>query len=240
MSAPPTCFGEKMSENISFSYKNGTSPVHRMPAWIKILLLPVLNIVFFNLPVSFSAVMVAVQTAVLFSLRFSLKEQFADLKPVLFYAAALYLTAFAAHFFDEIVSLPARNFAVAAKNAAVLSFSNASSAVLLLKIFCLMQSASILFRTSTPLEIRGGVGAIEHAVRKILPFSKKNTLTNTVSLFVCFIPLIFKIWNETKRAWLARCGKKSLKMYSVLFTTVFTVGLKKASNTARAVAARTV
>lgn len=222
----------------SFSYKSGNSLVHRMPSWAKMLLLPVLSIVFFRLPPVCSVAFIVFQCAVSFLLRFSLREQLADLKPVIFYAVALYLTSFIAYFCTELSSNEFRGVLHSASRATTLCFSNTDSAVLLVKIFCLMQSASIVFKTSTSLEIREGVGVIEHFVRTVLPCRKKNTFTNTISLFVCFIPLVFKIWGETKRSWKARCGKSGPRMYMTLFTVVFIVGMKKASNAARAVAAR--
>lgn len=201
----------------SFSYKPGNSPVHKIPAWIKIIIIPALNILVFNLPWYFSAGFVIFQFILCCCLKFSLKEQFADLKPVLWYGVLLFLFDFISHkkiYFDL------------------------NTAFLLLKLFGIMQSASLMFKTSTSLEIRNGIGQIEGVIRKILHLKKKNTLTNTISLFVCFIPAVFKIWEQSKKAWIARGGKKNLKMISTLLPVLFSVGMKQAYNRARAISVR--
>ncbi len=210
-----------------FSYKPGNSWLHCCPAWIKILLIPILNIVFFNLPFYFSAGLIVVQLGIACSLHFTIGEQMEDCKPVAYYAVLLYATRFI-------------GLAVSYKipRAAVLCFSDITVAIMLIKLLCIMQSASLIFKTSTSLEIREGIGTIETCVRSILPVSKKNTATDTVALFVCFIPMVHAIWMESKRAWHARHGRQSIKMYATLLPLLFSVGMKKAYNSAKAIAAR--
>lgn len=226
---------------VSFSYKAGNSFVHKMPVIIKILLIPALNILFFMLPFYFSAVLLVIQFIIACKLRFSLREQFTDFKPVIYYAILLYFTGFIAQTFsiyfanhiEENIS-----FIEALKAGFTKTFTNSSTAIMLLKLFCIMQSASIIFKTSTSLQIREGVGTIETAIRKILPVSKKNRFTTAVSLFVCFIPMVYKNWQQCKRAWFARGGKKSIKMYLTIFPVFFSVGIKQAWNSSRAILIR--
>ncbi len=211
-----------------FSYKPGISWLHHCPAWIKILLIPILNIVFFNLPFCFSAGLIVVQFAIACGLHFTIREQMEDCKPVAYYAVLLYATRF--------IGLAVSSYKI--PQAAALCFSDMSIAVMLLKLLCIMQSASLIFKTSTSLEIREGIGTIETCIRTILPVSKKNTVTDTVALFVCFIPMVHAIWIESKRAWHARHGRHSIKMYATLLPLLFSVGMKKAYNSAKAIAAR--
>ncbi len=210
-----------------FSYKPGNSWLHRCPAWIKILLIPILNIVFFHLPFYFSAGLIVIQFGIACGLHFTIQEQMEDCKPVAYYAVLLYAT----HFIGLAASL-------GISQGAALCFSDISVAVMLLKLLCIMQSASLIFKTSTSLEIREGIGTIETRIRNILSVSKKNTVTDTVALFVCFIPVVHGIWIESKRAWYARHGKGSIKMYATLLPLLFSVGMKKAYNSAKAIAAR--
>ncbi len=210
-----------------FSYKPGKSWLHRCPAWIKILLIPVLGIVFFNLPLYFSVGLIAVQFTIACCLHFTIREQLEDCKPVGYYAVLLYATRY-------IGFSISRGF----MQALPLCLSDITVPVMLIKLLCVMQSASLIFKTSTSLEIREGIGTIETAIRNILPVSKKNTVTDTVALFVCFIPMVHAIWLEAKRAWFARHGKHSIKMYGVLLPLLFSVGMKKAYNSAKAIAAR--
>lgn len=126
----------------------------------------------------------------------------------------------------------------ALKESFTICFENRDTVIMLIKLFCVMQSASLLFKTSTAMEIRFGIGKIETAIRKILPVSKKNAFTDTISLFINFIPLVKDIWEQSKRSWHARHGKNGIKMYMTLLPVLFSVGLKKAYNTARAITIR--
>ena len=212
----------------AFLYKAGNSFLHRCPAWIKLLCIPALNILFLCLPVYFALGLIVVQFAIACVLRFSLREQFTDLKPVLYYAAFVLVM-------DLIMCFGSgkMNFAE------VFSWDNQKESVfLLVKIFCILQSASLVFKTSTSLELRDGIWTIEKAVRKIFHLKEKNFITNTISLFLNFIPMVSKIWNQSVRAWIARGGKKGIKMYHKLLPVLFFVGMKKAWNAARALQIR--
>jgi len=220
----------KSSGYVAFSYKAGNSFVHRLPAVVKILLIPLLNILFFNLPFYFSLILIFLQFILCFCLKFNLKEQFSDLKPVIYYAFLLYITGFIAHFF---------NLKFDAKAAFADTFSNSATIILLVKLFCVIQSASIIFKTSTSLQLREGFNVIESAIRKLLPVSKKNRFSNIMALFVCFVPMVYKNWEQCKKAWYARQGKKSIKMYMTIFPVFFSVGIKQAWNYSKAIMIRT-
>lgn len=112
------------------------------------------------------------------------------------------------------------------------------SIFLLLKLFCMMQSASLVFKTSTSLQLRDGIEKIELCLRKTLHLKEKTSFTNAISMFLNFIPMVTKIWAQTQKAWFARGGKKSVKMYLTLLPILFSVGMKKAWNTARAMEVR--
>ena len=230
--------------SLAFSYKAGKSPVHKMPAWLKILLIPALNILIFNLPFPFTVGFILLQAALAFALRFTPRELFADFKPVLYYAVILYATSLVANFFAAcqggIANPQAATFTLAdsLKFSLSSSLKNKSTIRMLVKLFCIMQSASILFKTSTTLQIREGLGCIEGALRKILPVSKKNSLTPTAALFICFIPMVYKNWELSKRAWLARGGKSGIRMLKAIFPVFLSVGIKQAYNAARAVEIR--
>ena len=230
--------------SLAFSYKAGKSPVHKMPAWLKILLIPALNILIFNLPFPFTVGFILLQAALAFALRFTPRELFADFKPVLYYAVILYATSLVANFFAAcqggIANPQAATFTLAdsLKFSLSSSLKNKSTIRMLVKLFCIMQSASILFKTSTTLQIREGLGCIEDAIRKIIPVSKKNTFTDTIALFICFIPMVYKNWQLSKRAWLARGGKSGIRMLKAIFPVFLSVGIKQAYNAARAVEIR--
>lgn len=203
-----------------FSYKDGSSLLHKCPAWIKILFIPLLNILFLCLPPVFSIGLIFCQFILACCLHFSLKEQFTDLKPVLFYALMVFFMQLLLWIFGGFQKTFLEVFCWEAQK---------DSVFLLIKILAVMQSASLLFKTSTSLQMREGIARI---------FGRKSAFTNSLFMFLNFIPMISKIWEQSKKAWIARGGKNSVKMYVTLLPVLFSVGLKKAWNMARAVSIR--
>ncbi|WP_027728798.1 hypothetical protein [Treponema sp. C6A8] len=225
--------------SLAFSYKAGNSFIHKMPPVAKILLIPFVNILVFNLPFEFSLGFLIFQAALAFAIKFTLREQLRDLRPVLYYAVILYVSGFIANLCAALTAEDGTGiWKEALYQSFIITFKNHETFKMLVKLFCVMQSASILFKTSTTLQIREGIGVIETAIRKILPVSKKNTLTDTIALFICFIPMVYKNWQLSKRAWLARGGRSGIKMMKSIFPVFFSVGIKQAYNAARAVAVR--
>ncbi len=214
----------------AFAYKQGSSLLHRCPAWVKILVIPVISLVSFYLPFYFAAGIVVLLTFVSFTLRFTLREQLADLRAIIYYALLLFFTKLIGNFasienFDwSQILLYLKSFFLGEKE----------TWILLLRLLCVMQSASLLFKTSTSLQIREGLEIIERTVTR----NKKTPLAQTLSIFICFIPQVSKNWQQAERAWKARGGKKGIKMLVVLLPVFFSVGMKQAYNSARAISAR--
>ena len=231
---------------VILSYKQGTSFLHRCPAWIKILVIPAVSIAAFYLPPAFALSILALQTLVSFILHFTVREQLGDLRPVIYYAILLVIAKIIGSLAQAISSSTlywpdfyqfvfiARNFFIAEKE----------TWLLLLKLFCVMQTASLVFKTSTSLQIREGLEKIELTIRKVLLLKAKKTgaqkapVAQTLSIFICFIPQVSKNWQQVTRAWKARGGKKSLRMLVVLLPVFFSVGMKQAYNSARAISIR--
>ena len=189
----------------AFSYKPGTSLLHRCPAIVKILVVPLLSIFIFVLPVYFCFGMIVLQFVVALALHFSIREIFTDLKVVFFYALMLAMV--------KVITLLAGGD----------TGSWLETLFMLAKLLCMMLLTSIFLRTSTSLELRQGFEVFG-----------VNAVTHTLSLFVCFIPLVSKIWRQMEQAWRIRAGKNSIKKYAVLLPVFFSVGMKQAWNMARA------
>lgn len=234
----------------SFSYKAGNSFVHRMPAWAKLLFVPVLSVAAFHLPLPFALALILFQLVLAFSLGFSVREQFNDVKFVFYFAVLLYLMGFAGFFCSDFFgSVQVGNagsetgfkeieITALLRLSFLKAFSNSATALMLVRLFCVMQTSSIIFKTTTSLEIRGGVGMIEGAARKALHLKDRSALTDLVSFTLYFIPLVFRIWSQLETAWRARMGKRGVKMFIVLLPALFSVGMKSAYTVARAVMIR--
>ena len=235
-----------MTNETAFSYKQGSSFLHRCPTWVKILLIPVISVGIFYLPPYFAAVLIALQTLVSFLLHFTLREQVRDLKAVLYYAGFLIFVKIIGNLLAAISMGSLASFEVSVFPQVLLDFlvSEKETWLLLLKLFCVIQIASLIFKTSTSLQIREGLEVMELAVRRWLHLrplvdGRPNApVAQAVSLFICFIPQVSKNWQQAERAWKARGGKKSLRMFAVLLPVFFSVGMKQAYNTARAISVR--
>lgn len=225
----------------SFSYKAGNTFMHALPAWLKILFVPALSLVFFRLPVFCSLGLILFQLVLATCLKFTFREQFSDLKFVVYFAVILYFMSFIGIFCSSLFPQAEKggaDFLFLLKSSFFKCLGNSATALMLVKLFCVIQTSSIVFKTTTSLEMRGGIGKIESAVRKILHLKDKNTLTDFISFAVYFIPSVFKIWGQLTTAWKARQGKASLRMFLALFPVLFSVGMKNAYNTAKAVMIR--
>ena len=209
----------------AFSYKLGNSFLHRCPTLIKILFLPAVSIAVFMLPWQVAVMVVGLQTIAGFLLHLTPREQLCDLQAVLYYAAflifakltgALFTHTLKPDFFTDFVP----------------------TLLLLLKLLCVMQTASLVFKTSTSLQIRQALERMELAIRRFFHMPLRTPAAQMLALFICFIPQVSKNWAQSKKAWLARGGKKGLRMLIVLLPVLFCVGMKQAYNSARAITIR--
>ena len=178
---------------------------------LKILAVPVISIAVFALPWQTALVLCLVQIILSFCLHISFREQFVYLRAVLYYAAILIFAKFiGAVISKQLLQDFLQDFL--------------PTLIMLLKLFCVMQTASLVFKTTTPLQIRQAL--------------KKAPFAHALTLFICFIPQVTKNWEQIKKAWFARGGKKNLLMLIVLLPVLFSVGMKQAWNTTRALYAR--
>lgn len=254
-----------MAKSYAFSYKAGSSLIHRCPAWIKLLLLPLISILIFKLPPLFSIVLLILNFILASFLHFSLKEQLSDLKVIFYYAFFLIFARIFTVIFSGLGQDLVQSQAQALSQVQGLSQAQALSQVQatsqaqapsftlhdffleketclsLVKLFSLMQLTALIFRTSTSLQIREGLENIELTLRR--PFSSgkkplKAPVAQTISLFINFIPQVSKIWNQAQLAWKARRGRTGIRMYLTLLPLLFSVGMKQAYNSARAITIR--
>ena len=74
-----------------FSYKQGNSFIHRCPPELKLLVIPVLNILLLFLPWIYSLIFAVAFLAAGLFIKITLKEIITDIKPVLYYAFLLFI-----------------------------------------------------------------------------------------------------------------------------------------------------
>lgn len=208
-----------------FSYQNGNSFLHKCPFWFKFFLSLMINILLFWTPFKFIVVLIFLQFGISCLLKFSIKEQFYDIRIIIYYGLLLYLFNLILWFGNgKGLEVNLKNFLIE------FTWEKQKSTVLYLaRILAVIQCCSLLFKTSTLLEMREGIAKF---------FGKKSVITITFFMFLNFLPMISKIWTQCKKSWFARGGKIGLKMYVVLLPVLLSVGLKKAYNVSRAFLAR--
>ncbi len=214
-----------------FNYKIGNTFLHRCPVWCKLLFIPVISILAFCLSPQFCLALIIIQFILALLLHFSFLEIISDLRPVYFYFLILLLVEIFSLLFDIFPFITQSDFN-SIKSILIKHFSwerQKSTVFMLMKILCLFQTTSLLFKTSTQLQIKECLEKI-----KLL-----SGFAFVLSMFINFIPMTSKMWTQIKKAWFARGGKKGIKMYVTLLPVLFSVGMKKAWNMSRAIEART-
>jgi biotin transport system permease protein/energy-coupling factor transport system permease protein len=205
---------------------------------LKLFLLLPLSVFCMSLP-SFwlgAGIITAILTA--FLCGFTLREQLTDIKPAVFYAALMYgLSVFSNLFERETLTalfIPRPDF---------LRIS--------LRLALIVQLSALLFRTTSSVELRDGLCAIELFIRRVLSLlrgklrcktgeqiAQQSRLAQTISLFLSFIPEIFANWTSINLAWKARGGKQGLAKIKTLIFVLITLSFEKAAVKARALEAR--
>lgn len=183
-----------------FSYRAGTSRIHRLPSILKIFFLFALPIVIFMLPLKYISVLSLICIALSLYAGFSILQQLRDIRPILWYCFFLLCL----HIFSLVI----------------LQKSNGTALIILIaKLLCSMQFTSLFFKTTTAL-------SLQEALEKILPYR----IAMTFSLFITFIPLLFAVWFKIERSWKARGGKNGVAKIFALLPVFLSAALYKAYN----------
>lgn len=251
-----------------FSFHPGTSFLHRIPATAKLIFIPFFSAAIFFLPSQFAVSLVVIQFFIAKIAGISFKEQIKDLKPIFLYVIIMEIfqliilvnqniSFFTEIFFASIDVSRGRGLDIIRENGLDIfrengldflrkqgfdfsTFSQGQKTLLLLfsRLLALIQCSSLLYKTSSSLQIREGIEKIESAIRKLPGLKKQNRFSDSLFMFINFIPMLSRIFSDLQKAWLARGGKKNLKMYAALFPILFSLGMKKAWSLTRAIQIR--
>ena len=143
-----------------------------------------------------------------------LKSIFKYLIPIFYYAILFYLFSFISNlqlgFFESLK----------------VTFLNKTIAVMFYKYFVVMFFTGLFFTIFSTLQIKSAIDFI---------FRGPNLFTTTIFLFLTFIPMIFEMWDELKKAWKIRGGRVGLKMGVVLLPSLILLSFKKAYDKAKVI-----
>jgi biotin transport system permease protein/energy-coupling factor transport system permease protein len=199
--------------NAVFKYKTKRGLLHKVPAIIKLLSLLPLSLFCLSLPSLWlgAGILFCIITAFICGL--SLYDQVTDFKPVFYYALLMYALSVFSNFIDNYKTLPMERFFT-------VLIPDMEYLRIILRLALIVQVSALLFRTTSSLEIR-------EVVR-----------SEILSLFLCFIPEIFKIWNSVNLAWKSRGGKEGLSKIRPLVFILISLSFEKAALKAKALEAR--
>jgi len=222
-----------------FSYKTVKGPLHKLPAILKLfILLPLCGLCMSLSPLRLE-IGIILLILIAFFCGFTLREQLTDLKPAVLYAFLMYaLSVFSILLEDR------REITLQTLTTALIPREDFLRIALSLAI--VLQLSALLFRTTSSIEIREVLFAIERFFRLIfsrLPFFGKRVSPNprfaqNITLFLCFVPEIFQIWSNIDLAWKARGGKQGWARIKILCLALISLSFEKAAIKAKALEAR--
>jgi len=202
-----------MVRNTVFKYKTVKGLLHKVPAVIKLLLLLPISFFCMALPPLWLTVGILSAVIIAFICGLSLHDQLTDFKPVIYYALLMYALSVFSNLINNFRLMPINQFLT-------VFIPNYEYLQITLRLALIVQVSALIFRTTSSLEIR-------EVVR-----------LEIISLFLSFIPEIFKIWTSVNLAWKARGGKEGFAKVKLLIFILISLSLEKASLKARAIEAR--
>ena len=216
-----------VSKQTIFRYKTIKGPLHKIPAFLKLILLLLISILCITLPPFWLSAGIIAIIIIAFLCRFTLHEQLTDIKPAAFYIILLYSFAVLSNlisllappnlWFSSSLDIPHSAFLISDFSFLLPHPDFLRTA---LRLILIVQLSALVFRTTCPLEIR-------EAVR-----------LDIIALFISFIPEIFKTWTSADLAWKARGGKPGIKKIKTLVFVLISISFEKAAVKAKALEAR--
>ena len=192
--------------NPIFSYSPVKSPIHRIPAWLKLLVLLLVPITVYLCPICVSIALIALFPVIAAVGRIRLPDFLHDLKPISYYCLMILAIDVLSYLLFKAEKLISQR-----------------SLVMILRLLCAMEATSVFFRTTSTFEIRDTLQGIESAVT----FGhSKLVFSSMFTLFLTFLPQIFANWSALDLAYRARGGRRGPAKAVVLLPRLVTMSLK--------------
>jgi biotin transport system permease protein/energy-coupling factor transport system permease protein len=211
--------------------------LHKISATMKLFLFLPLCVFCLSLNHIFLIAGIIALSTIAFLCRFTLRDQLADMKPAFFYFCLIYLLSVFTCFTEYWNKLPI--YELVPK----ILIPKTDFLQITFRLVVIIQLSAFLFRTTSSLEIRDSIRIIEKRIFSLLPFiGKKNHqyfLSESICLFICFIPEIFTTWSSVNLAWKARSGRQGIKKIKTTVFVLISLCMEKAALKAKALEART-
>ncbi|GHV96438.1 hypothetical protein AGMMS50293_27580 [Spirochaetia bacterium] len=243
-----------LSRRNPFSYRAGTSPLHRFPAGFKLLCLLALSIAAFSsIPgLLLSALLVCAASLIA---RIRPWELLRGCRPLII--LSLFILIF------KTIQADAPGISLGAMNVFGLEFPALHIPCISpegffggilsgLRIVVSYAAGSLLFAVTTMRELRRSLGRAERAIYGLFPRRRgtaRQRIANTppircsrlslgISLMLGFIPRFFELWETTNLACDARACKRGLRRLVLIIPLVTERMMEAAADTAQALEAR--
>ena len=195
-----------------FSYSKGKSFIHRTPAWLKLLILIAVPVTVSLTPLYVCLGLMALFVLLALASGMGFTRFLRDLRPIAVYCLM-------------IVTIDVLSYVFFDRSRAVVTQNSLS---LILRLLCAMEATSVFFRTTGSYEITSTLQSIERAVT----FGHSRlVVSGMLSLFLSFLPQIFRTWSEIDCAYRARGGRRGPAKTVTLLPVLITISMKKASTT---------
>lgn len=235
-----------------FAYRRGDTPLHRIPALVKLIVLFSVCIAAFagGSPDSVAEITeraLIVRTAVCFLLSVLLFIlggcHFCSLKNLLFVLAlGAAVIVFRTLGIPQSPTEQQLAYIVTVLPGVRLNLNGCAAGILYtVRFFITTFTAQTIFETTSSLEIKGAVESVQDGIAHIFPPLRKWNPALVISLAINFIPQIFDTWSSVRTAARARTlsGKKSIaqairKLYQEIQSLISCL-LFKAETTRKAI-----
>ena len=204
-----------------WSYQKDSTPLHRLPAAVKLIFLLLLSLAVF-IPCSLfqsSVILAGIALVMIILSLIARKNPLSLLRgsgPLIFMVFAVFLVR------GLELSPPGLNFE-----------GLKETTIFGARIIIAFSAGSLLFSVTTPWEIRKSLSRLE----SLLGLDKPR-LSLGISLMLGFLKAFFVIWEDLSLAWKARGGGNNLKRLVTLIFLSIEKMMKKAAETAAALESR--
>ena len=211
----------KKSRPTPWSYRKGSSPLHRLPAGFKLAFLLFLSLLaFFPGQEALSLAVLCAVAFILILLSFA-----AGIGPaaLLRGSGPLFFVILAAFIFQAV------EFSPPGINLGGLK----ETLIFCVRIGTAFSAGTLLFSVTTAWEIKKSLSGLE-----VFLHVKKLKLGLGISLMLGFLPRFFEIWEDLNLVWESRGGKKNLSRLIILVPLLVERMMLKAAETAAAMESR--
>lgn len=203
------------------SYQRRTSPIHTIPALMKLLVLLAVTVSLYMTGLGVHALLFAASLPLVALSHLQFSDFLHDLKPVVYYGIFIAVV-------EAVSALLFGGIPVAFDPPTLSELSQNSSVLLVSRLVVAMSYTSVFFRTTSNLELRESLESVE----RVLTFGRSSlSFSRAFALFLNFLPQLFGIWAGLDKAWRARCGKRGLRKVLALLPVFITLSMKKANDT---------